>query len=170
MILVQVSNFIKYTERVQIGAWEISAVLKKGGTFCFDQNKINYWIFTREKETRNSAGILFQEQGEDLEELSSKTLRYVIPKAQEEKVLVSIPALATSMFSLQKHWLPKYLNWGRMPNFAWQGKLKGLKGKLTDYMVILVKKSWLQPVFAKCAARNIKGKNENVSSPPPVGM
>lgn len=46
--------------------------------------------------------IFFQEKGEDLGAVFSETLWCVIPKAQEEEeVLMRVPALAISTFSLQ---------------------------------------------------------------------
>lgn len=165
-------HFTKYTERVQTDPWENSAMLKKDrlwnsfGESNWDLRRyriicilINYWIFTGEKEDRNSAELLFQEQG-DLGDLFSKTLQY----EQEEKVLMSFPALEASMFSLQNHWLPKSLNWGSMPNFGWKGKLKRLKGKLIGFVVILVKKKKKTQLVATALWKSVlqeifEGKN-----------
>lgn len=53
------------------------------------------------------------------------------------------PLVAASIFSLQKNWLSRCLNWGRLPNFTWQGTSKGVKSTLIGYTVFLFKKSWL---------------------------
>lgn len=102
-------NFIKYTARVQIDAWKTYAVLKNEVPSVFEiaLGKSNWdlrrhsiicllvwsewkikkknWIFTGVKETRNSAGILFQEQREHLGDLFfSKTL-WLFPKHKKRR-------------------------------------------------------------------------------------